>query len=553
MQREDHGPREDERNEQCGQPRWSDLRRRVGRRGNLERSDRRGRRCLWRSVERHRPLSGQGGAAEGLRGRRRHGSVAGRRAQLEHRGADPEPRRRRHRRRHGQRSTEAPRPVARPEVTDDRATRRAARAGAQLQVSTGDRRVVEQQLRGGARPAGIGRGAEPPDGEPTGPHRRPRRRVRAGDHPDLEPIGFSRAFVGRSFAWRAEAGRGLRPFGGAGLHEGHGGTPSHHPVAQRKVGRRADAVERAAPRPVRGHVGAEPRQGDGQVGHRRVGSGVDDGDGNRPCFGDQTERHGRAGTRSRAPPHLPARRWSGSTRSAARRGSSVHSGHASTSRSDRRPGRPAPVRARGPRCRSSGADRFGARCRGRRRAGRRRRGARATRPTSRFMAVGPDLWRLRRLQTEVVAAGLVLVDSYVSLTEVSEYAKGMPEEHRRPGSTRPCRPRASPPGASTPCPRPRRRRELVHAALRGAQGADARARRLRSQLRRARRAAHHGLHGVDDYEWGVTLFAQHPDDLKEVVYTMRYDRASAHYAEFGPSTWAWSARSTRCWTPSASS
>jgi chlorite dismutase len=26
----------------------------------------------------------------------------------------------------------------------------------------------------------------------------------------------------------------------------------------------------------------------------------------------------------------------------------------------------------------------------------------------------------------------------------------------------------------------------------------------------------------------------HPDDLKEVVYTMRYDRASAIYAEFGP-------------------
>ena len=39
--------------------------------------------------------------------------------------------------------------------------------------------------------------------------------------------------------------------------------------------------------------------------------------------------------------------------------------------------------------------------------------------------------------------------------------------------------------------------------------------------------------GVDDFEWGVTLFAQHPDDLKEVVYTMRYDTASAIFAEFG--------------------
>jgi chlorite dismutase len=43
-----------------------------------------------------------------------------------------------------------------------------------------------------------------------------------------------------------------------------------------------------------------------------------------------------------------------------------------------------------------------------------------------------------------------------------------------------------------------------------------------------------GSTGLDDWEWGVTLFAAGPDDLKDVVYTMRYDEASAHYAEFGP-------------------
>ena len=43
-----------------------------------------------------------------------------------------------------------------------------------------------------------------------------------------------------------------------------------------------------------------------------------------------------------------------------------------------------------------------------------------------------------------------------------------------------------------------------------------------------------GSTGLDDYEWGVTLFATAPDDLKEVVYTMRFDQASALYAEFGP-------------------
>ena len=43
-----------------------------------------------------------------------------------------------------------------------------------------------------------------------------------------------------------------------------------------------------------------------------------------------------------------------------------------------------------------------------------------------------------------------------------------------------------------------------------------------------------GSTGIDDFEWGVTLFAVRPDDLKDVVYTLRYDRASAIYAEFGP-------------------
>jgi len=43
-----------------------------------------------------------------------------------------------------------------------------------------------------------------------------------------------------------------------------------------------------------------------------------------------------------------------------------------------------------------------------------------------------------------------------------------------------------------------------------------------------------GSTGLDEYEWGVTLFGQRPDDLKATVYTMRYDKASAVYADFGP-------------------
>lgn len=40
--------------------------------------------------------------------------------------------------------------------------------------------------------------------------------------------------------------------------------------------------------------------------------------------------------------------------------------------------------------------------------------------------------------------------------------------------------------------------------------------------------------GLDDWEWGVTLWARNPQFLREIVYTMRFDEASARYAQFGP-------------------
>jgi len=40
--------------------------------------------------------------------------------------------------------------------------------------------------------------------------------------------------------------------------------------------------------------------------------------------------------------------------------------------------------------------------------------------------------------------------------------------------------------------------------------------------------------GLDDWEWGVTLWARNPEYLKQIVYRMRFDEASAKYAEFGP-------------------
>ncbi|MEM7403299.1 MAG: hydrogen peroxide-dependent heme synthase [Myxococcota bacterium] len=43
-----------------------------------------------------------------------------------------------------------------------------------------------------------------------------------------------------------------------------------------------------------------------------------------------------------------------------------------------------------------------------------------------------------------------------------------------------------------------------------------------------------GAMGLDDWEWGVTLFADDPVIFKQVVATMRFDEVSARYGEFGP-------------------
>jgi hydrogen peroxide-dependent heme synthase len=151
------------------------------------------------------------------------------------------------------------------------------------------------------------------------------------------------------------------------------------------------------------------------------------------------------------------------------------------------------------------------------------------------MGLGKDLWRLRRLQTDLVRAGLEVVDSYVSLTEVSEYAAGVPDALKQARLY----PQLPPEGKRAWCFYPMSKRrgeqenwftlpyddrlELMHEH--GASGRKFAGRVLQLIT---------GSTGTDDYEWGVTLFAVHPDDLKEVVYTMRFDRASALYAEFGP-------------------
>lgn len=42
-----------------------------------------------------------------------------------------------------------------------------------------------------------------------------------------------------------------------------------------------------------------------------------------------------------------------------------------------------------------------------------------------------------------------------------------------------------------------------------------------------------GSVGFDNWEWGVTLFADDPLQFKKLVYEMRFDEVSARYGEFG--------------------
>jgi hydrogen peroxide-dependent heme synthase len=151
------------------------------------------------------------------------------------------------------------------------------------------------------------------------------------------------------------------------------------------------------------------------------------------------------------------------------------------------------------------------------------------------MSVGPDMWRLHTLQADLQSAGLALADSYVSLTEISEYAKGLPAEMLDAR----LHPKLPPDGKPAFCfyPMSKRRNvgqnwfslpyderlELMHGH--GKTGRTFAGRVLQLIT---------GSTGLDDWEWGVTLLADDPTALKEIVYDMRFDEVSAQYADFGP-------------------
>jgi len=179
-----------------------------------------------------------------------------------------------------------------------------------------------------------------------------------------------------------------------------------------------------------------------------------------------------------------------------------------------------------------------------------------------IMALGPDLARLLALQQDLTRAPLNATWSYVSLTESSEYTTTEDDERARlaseDGVTDPAEveerltvwrdrmahyrenrlhPRL--PAKRTICFYPMSKRRdgddnwfsLPYAERKRLMGGHARV--GRTYAGRVLQLIS-GSTGLDDWEWGVTLLADDPAALKEIVYEMRFDEVSARYAEFGP-------------------
>ncbi len=178
------------------------------------------------------------------------------------------------------------------------------------------------------------------------------------------------------------------------------------------------------------------------------------------------------------------------------------------------------------------------------------------------MALGPDLARLQQFQQEMLEGPLVPEYSYVSLTEQSEYGQTEDDERARlatdEGVTDPAEVEARmaiwrdriahyreqrihpklPPKA-TMCFYPMSKRRAPEDNWYGLDF-DARKQLMGGHARVGRTYAGRvlqlitGSTGLDEWEWGVTLFADDIVALKEIVYEMRFDEVSARYAEFGP-------------------
>lgn len=177
------------------------------------------------------------------------------------------------------------------------------------------------------------------------------------------------------------------------------------------------------------------------------------------------------------------------------------------------------------------------------------------------MALAPDLARLQALQHDLLHSPLEPTGSFVSLTELSEYTSTEDDERSRLLSEEDLvgdelearlvawRTRMAEYEEHRLHPRLPRRRLLCFYPMSKRRSADAnwyelpfeeRKRLMGGHARVGRKYAGRvlqlvtGSTGLDDWEWGVTLFADDPVALKEIVSEMRFDEVSSRYAEFGP-------------------
>lgn len=177
------------------------------------------------------------------------------------------------------------------------------------------------------------------------------------------------------------------------------------------------------------------------------------------------------------------------------------------------------------------------------------------------MALAPDLARLQALQRDLLHAPLVATGSFVSLTELSEYTSTEDDERARltveeklagdelEARLVAWRERMAGYEEHRLHPRLPRKQVLCFYPMSKRRSADAnwyelpfeeRKRLMGGHARVGRKYAGRvlqlvtGSTGLDDWEWGVTLLADDPVAIKEIVAEMRFDEVSSRYAEFGP-------------------
>ncbi len=176
------------------------------------------------------------------------------------------------------------------------------------------------------------------------------------------------------------------------------------------------------------------------------------------------------------------------------------------------------------------------------------------------MALGPDLARLHAFQQELAGLPLTLEWSYVSLTELSEYTSTEDDERasldqqgvvgreleerleawrQRMAEYAEHRTHPKLPAKRVICFYPMSKLRTVGANW-FELSFEERKRLMGGHGRLGRTYAGRvvqlitGSTGLDDWEWGVTLLADDPVTIKDIVYEMRFDEASARFAEFGP-------------------